>query len=455
MTCNIENHWQNIKEWWNNLEYDDYTFDDNVKKVSIEEKKIYHIKVLFILKRVLELNDINDIFKKNYKIETIVNNISKNIDLLNLLIQDDPELKKYLIYLGQYKHYLSLLKDKLIAILNPIIHDPHYLNLFNCDDDITRILAPFAGSIFYIYLITRNIEKTLEIVLKLDNIYIRFFTISYLIIDNFMDTTDTTDNSENDKKKIFLKWFMKIVYNPDNEITINPQEDKIWQCHSFKKYFIEFIKEYPYSENKDIYQYVIEMIQILHEANNVQKNNKSTEDKIIEYTFKKSYVVSFFMGIIINKKIGYNLDDNNPNMFNICKLLFLIQLYDDYFDYDKDVDEINYTYFNSINQYYSPISFTKRVQKMICASKMFFLDMDEENEMIRNILIYVVKNTIILFFQPHREKIDTYLHDYFANYSILSNDVMNYFPIEKNKYYNPYKQNFFIKYLFEKIDTLV
>jgi hypothetical protein len=92
----------------------------------------------------------------------------------------------------------------------------------------------------------RNIEKTINLCLNFDNIPIQFFVVSYLILDNFMD--DVTYYEES--KLIFFKWFMNIVNNPEKEIIIDEDQNKIWQCIVFKKYFCMFVKKYPVNENK-------------------------------------------------------------------------------------------------------------------------------------------------------------------------------------------------------------
>ena len=113
-----------------------------------------------------------------------------------------------------------------------------------------------------------------------------------------------------------------------------------------------FYAKYPLdsnnnNENSIIYNFVKIMMKNIYMAHEIQKNKESSLDKILEASFKKSYVVSFFMALLIN--IQLKLDMNIENINNICKLLFLVQLYDDYFDIDKDIAENNYTFFNSNN----------------------------------------------------------------------------------------------------------
>ena len=225
--------------------------------------------------------------------------------------------------------------------MEPLISDIYFDKLFRCDNDLTRLCCPIIASIVYTYIMNRNIEKTINLCLNFDNIPIQFFVVSYLILDNFMD--DVTYYEES--KLIFFKWFMNIVNNPEKEIIIDEDQNKIWQCIVFKKYFCMFVEKYPVNENKILYDFVKLMISTLKKTDIIQKNVNINEDIILEFTFKKSYVACFFMAVIINKHIKNKLKKKDVHL--LCKLVFLVQLYDDYFDIDKDILEKNYTYFNT------------------------------------------------------------------------------------------------------------
>ena len=83
---------------------------------------------------------------------------------------------------------------------------------------------------------------------------------------------------------------------------LQPAEEYISQpqCITFAKYVTLFIEKYPYSTHKIVYDYVIIMIKTLNESNFIQKNKMISEDIILEQTFKKSYIVYFFMILITN-----------------------------------------------------------------------------------------------------------------------------------------------------------
>ena len=322
--------------------------------------------------------------------------------------------------------YFGQVKKKISKILLPIFSDEHSDKMFRSDDDLTRILAPIAGSIFYIYLTTRDVNKTIETCLILDNIFIQFFIISYMILDNLMDEVD--DSEKVNSKKIFFKMFMKIVNNPEIDINLNDNELSIWQCIIFKKYFLLFVIKYPPSENKIIYDFVKVMISTINNAGIIQKNKDSSEDDILEHTFKKSYVVSFFMALLINIQLKFNID--TEIMSNLCKLLFLVQIYDDYFDIDKDVIENNYTYFNSSD--HPSLNFDDKIRKTVLATFIFIDEINEKNNNISNIINYIMKNVILLVFYIQNKKINRCLTDYFLEYSIFSENNLRLF--DKSSY---------------------
>ena len=54
---NIDVYWNHIKEWWNNINYEDYKYDTNIETVSIEEKKKFHIKFLYIIQLILNIDN--------------------------------------------------------------------------------------------------------------------------------------------------------------------------------------------------------------------------------------------------------------------------------------------------------------------------------------------------------------------------------------------------------------
>lgn len=445
---NIDVYWNHIKEWWININYEDYKYDTNIETVSIEEKKKFHIKFLYIIQLILNIDNIDDILDKKVmkkiKMKNIIKNFKNNYQIIEQFIKNDIELNEYTLYFLYYKNYLSLFKNKILNILDPLINDEYFLKLFKCDDDISRVMAPLGGTFLYIYLLKKNLEETFIIMLTIDDVYIRFFIVSYLIIDNFMDCND------NDKytKKIFLNWFMKIVHYPNEKIILNDDENKIWQCHVFNKYFSEFIEKYNYEENKEIYEYSKEMIKILQQSHIIQNNCNSNHDQILEYTFKKSYAVSFFLGMIINKKLNIILNhEYNETRILACKLLYLIQLFDDFVDYEKDINEKNYTYFNYSSINYLEQDFNHRLKKLLASIKQFDKDINIKDPQLRNIILYVIKNIFPLFLNQLREYIDDDIKNYFCSYSVLSLNILNYF---HKKIYNAYEENAVLKYVYEK-----
>jgi len=441
---NIDLHWKNIYKWWNKITLKKNIFPSKFKLVGENEKISFNIKFLYIIKIIFNIDDITKVDKiiiKNDNYQKLYSNIIENKKLFLSLIEGNNDIKNIFQYIMTFHQYFPLIKKKLIDILNPIFKDENFSKLFKNDDDLTRVLAPIAGTIFYLYLTYKDIYKLFDIILLLDGTYIRFFIISYLIVDEYMDSK----NIDETEKKIFLKWFMNIVENPSNDISLSEKEAGIWQCITFKKYFLEFHKKYPSNEYRIIYKYVKFMISTLHKSNSIQQMKTVEEYSILEETFKKSYVVSFFMALLINIQLKIDLNSiNKKNMYNLCKLLFLVQLYDDFFDIDKDVLEENYTYFQSDN---IKLDFNDRVIKLIRSSFILIKDLnlnlngDYHNKRIKDIIYYVMKNVILLVFYVHKNKLNTNLIKYFSNYSFFSEKSISLF--DKNSY-NQYENNILV-----------
>jgi len=375
----IDKHWIRTKKWWDNIKIHNELFPKEFKKVNDNEKNIFKIKFLYFIKKIFVIEDITKIDKININ---NLKNINFDNDSFKNLFEDDYQLKNIISYFLNFKDYFQLIKKKIITIIEPLFNDIYFEKLFRCDNDLTRLCCPILACIVYIYLIYRDIEKTIILCLDLDNIPLQFFVISYLILDNFLDE-ETYETQEN--KTIFFKWFMNIVNNPENKVIINEEENKIWQCIIFKKYYCMFVKKYTVNENKILYDFVKLTISTLKETDILQKNN-TDETIILECTFKKSYVACFFMLIILNNHIKNKL--RKRDIFLLCKFLFLVQLYDDYFDIDKDIIENNNTYFttNNINE---------KIKKIILSGFLFIDDLDEKNNNIYILINYFLKYTLL------------------------------------------------------------
>ena len=180
------------------------------------------------------------------------------------------------------------------------------------------------------------------------------------------------------------------------------------------------------------------MIHNLHLANKIQKSEKSSPEQILESSFKKSFVVSFFMALLINIQLNLKINMNSLN--NICKMLFLVQLYDDYFDIDKDICENNYTFFNDNNNDNNNINL--KVQKIVHASFIFINDLNEKNININRILNYALKNVLFLVFNVHKDKLSVELLKYFLSYSIFTEELINYFD---EKSYNQFEDTILLQ----------
>ena len=441
----IDKHWNKTKEWWENIKLSNELFPIKFKKVTNEEKNIFKIKFLYFIKKIFDIDDITKIDKiniNNYDINNLLNNFKLNFDIFKNFLEDDIELKNITSYILNFRHYFNLIKKKIIEIIKPLFIDEYYDKLFRYDNDLTRLCCPIVASIVYIYVINRDIEKTINLFLNIDNISIQFFVVSYLILDNFMDDIDYYKEN----KIIFFKWFMNIVNNPNNEIIINEEESKIWQCIIFKKYYCIFVEKYPVSENKILYEYVKLMISTLKKTDIIQKNNNIDENTILECTFKKSYVACFFMVVVLNKYLKNKLNNKfkKKDIYLLSKLVFLIQLYDDYFDIDKDTLEKNYTYFNTNNNY----NFNEKIKKIILSSFVFINNVKEKNNNINNLIIYFVKYIFLGITYIYIDKFDKELIDYFLDYSYFNIDLFDIFDKNcYNQYSNKIILNIFKKYI--------
>jgi hypothetical protein len=429
MVDDIDIKWNEVYEWWENINIENNIFLHNIKKPTHEEKNIFNIKLLYIIKQLFNIEDINNINKL-----TKININVLNFDNLNLLTENNNELKNIIQYLLPYNIYYNKLKQKVIDIFTFLINDKNFNNMFKYDDDLTRLFAPFGASFLYIYIITRDIEKTINLFLKLDNNGIIFFIISYSILDNLMDDINELSHTKN----IFLKWFMNIVNNPNNEIILNKDEQQIWQCTTFAKYFILFRIQYPVNKHIILYDFIKTLILELNKANVVQQNILSTEEQILKHSFKKSFAAFFFTVLLINEQFSEFKNSNlKQNMDILYKLLFLIQLYDDFSDIDKDILEKNYTYLNS-NNIILPLN--DRIRKIIIASFKLIDELDETDNNILNIIYYTIINVNFGLSFYHLDKIN-----YFFEYSLLSPDSLKLF--NKN-IYNLHTSNLIIQYLY-------
>jgi len=437
----IDKHWIKTKKWWDKIKLSNELFPKEFKKVTKDEKDIFKVKFLYFIKKIFDIDDLTNIDKidvTKYDINKLIDNFKLNLDTFKIFMKDDIELKNIIYYVLNFREYFPLIKKKFIQIVEPLLNDIYFDKLFRCDNDLTRLCCPIVAHIVYIYLMKRDIEKTIKLCLDLDNISMQFFIVSYLILDNFMD--DVSYYKED--KIIFLKWFMNIVNNPENEVIINEDQSKIWQCITFKKYFCKFVDKYPVNKNKILYDFVKLMIITLKKMDIIQKKSDITDDIILECTFKKSYVACFFMAVIINKHIKNSIKKKDIHL--LCKLVFLVQLYDDYCDIEKDILEKNYTYFNTNNN----LNFREKIKKTILSSFLFINNLNEKNNNIYNIIIYFVKYTFLYISYINVNMIDKELVNYLIDYSHLSIDLFDYFDQKSyDQYNNKIVLNIFLKYI--------
>ena len=521
-------YWNNVKNWWNDININTDLFNNEYFTLKTEnDKNIFKIKFLYVLKQIFEIENLehvdkivcDGVFRKlqtppeimrklpisgeenlydfsssiHYiNSENIYNNILKNKNLFKLFIQDDDKLKKIFEYIIQYKNYLNLIIQKILNIIKPLFQEDCFDKLINIDEDITRIISPIAGTLLYLYITNNDLEYVIKTFLNLDHVYIEFFMISYLIIDNIMDSNKISSR----EKKKFMVWFMNIVSNPEDSIYIDIEnneqnneqniEQNVWRYILFKKYYQKFIGRYPPNKYPNIYQYVKIMINMLNTSNKVQRDKNSNEEQILEYTFKKSYVVSYFIALLINIELNKILDEHK--LLQMSKLVFLIQLYDDIADVEKDIIENNYTYFSGSQESLigcGPAGLTEgcrnneesddssgsqegmsnrdhnlyelKIKKTIYATYDFLNGFDKienknsyENN-INNIIYYILENSLLYILYINSNKMNNNLLDNFIKHSLISIDCLKYF--DKNSY-DQFNGNILIKIIHKNIDDI-
>lgn len=425
----INKYSKKIKKWWTNIDIEN-VFPNHFQTYLDEEKKIFTVKCLYLIKNIFEIEDINNIniiHFDDYDDNVLINNTNKYKDFIKSLFDDNTqynkEFKKHLKYILSFYNYFNDIKHKIINVIKPLFEEEHFDKLFNCDDDLTRLLPIFA-LILYLYILEEDIEKTIIQFLNIDMTFIQFFIISYLIIDNLMDNID--NENENEKhKKIFFKWFKQLIDLPNNKnnFELNELESNIWQCVVFRKYFSKLIEQYPYEQYIEIYKYLKDMVELILKSDKLQKNENISEDKIIEESFKKSYSVFHFIIIVTHAQLKLKFNENK--IYKLCKLAFLVQMYDDLFDIKKDTFEGNYTYFNSNNV---NIDFDKRIKKTFSALFVLINELAVNNKHIFEFCNFFYKNMIFLICYFLKDSInDNDFIKYTENYSFFSHNILQFF----------------------------
>ena len=419
MDYNINEYWEKTKIWYYNVKPNKNIFPN--KKYTDKNRNKFISKKNKLFSKIFFNIDIEDNYNILYYIDILLNNLNFNNIKHNLLNNEneiinffnfDKDLKKTIIFLSKYTKYYNSVLNKIRTILNPILNES---NLFKTDDDTFRIIAPIFFVFTYIYMNNRDLINTINIFLDSDIIFIQFFIISYLILDDIMDDNLINENDKN----IFMEWFIDIINNPNIQIII-PSNTLLnnlllHKCSIFKKYFEYFINKYNTDEHMYIYKYVKYMIYILKESNDQQQNKNINEEKILEYSFKKSFAVSYFLMYFVDKH------SNKDTIENISKLILLSQLIDDYSDIDKDNLENIYTYFNSshIN-----ISFEDRIKKVIYASYDYIKVFNDKNNDINNLINVFTKYNLYPVILLHYKKLKINMLNDILEYIIIPKELI-------------------------------
>ena len=421
MDYNINDYWNKTKEWFYGVQLNNNNMFPN-KKYTDKHRNKFISNINKLLNKIFLNIDINNINNYNiiYYINILSNNVNYNNLKHNLLMNEkniikflnfDKELKNSILFLSKYTEYYKSLLNKVKHMLIPLLNES---NLFTKEDDLFRICAPVFYVFTYIYMIHRNLLKSIHIFLDYDITFIQFFIASYLILDDIMDDNLLEENERN----IFMKWFVDTINNPTMEIIIpydKLSNNLLDKCSIFKKYFEIFINKYNVDEHMYIYKYMKYMIHILKESNDYQKNNSINEEHILEYSFKKSFAVSYFLMYFVDKH------SNKDVIENISKLILLSQLIDDYSDIDKDNMENIYTYFNSNN---INISFENRIKKLIYTSYDYIQVFNDKDKDINNLIHVFTKYNLYSLILLHYNKIDKNILNEILEYKIIPKEII-------------------------------
>lgn len=433
----MEQLWISVKKWIYKIKKQK-NISPFLCPIDNDKKIIFNIKILYIIKYIFNINDIcsKNINLKDYSIKNIVEKC-KEIDILNIMLLNDNELQKIIEYFYIFKP-IKLIFYKIQQILKPIFLDEYYNKLFTCDDDILRFTAPICLMLLYLYIVEQDITKTIQQFNGIYNEGFQFFIISYLIIDNIMDS----DFIENDTKIYFMKWLYKIINNPQL-IILNDNDTSIWQCITFTKYYNLFYNKYPYETNKNIYVYIKKLIETLKVSDNIQRENRIDNNKIIEYTFKKSYMSCYFLIKLINIQYSYILNDNEHIL--LAKFTLFIQLMDDFLDINKDIIEKNNTFFklNSKNKIDNHI-----ILNFINLSFDIINEINIKDIELKTMIDYILKYYFVLILFLHKDKLKQKTINKLKKYCIINYNIINIF--ENNKY-DIYKKRYFIDLLKSKM----
>ena len=112
----VDNHWIKIKKWWDNIKLSNKLLPKEIKKVNFEEKNIFKINFLYIIKKIFDIEDLTNIDKiniNNYDIHKLINNFKLNIDIFKKFINEDNELKNIICYFLSFHDYFNFCLQRI------------------------------------------------------------------------------------------------------------------------------------------------------------------------------------------------------------------------------------------------------------------------------------------------------------------------------------------------------
>ncbi len=233
-----------------------------------------------------------------------------------------------------------LFYQKMKSILQPLFQIPH---LIRNDDDLIRVM-----SIFFFYMVYSlfpqvskksklfqskderslyQIQKIIELFIKIPNENYQFSMICYLLIDKYMDE----EAFEKSVRKKFLYFCHHTFVNKKCSVPFDERDNADYII--FQTYFNAFVNKYNIETYDYLYDFMVYVFETLHHSS--KKQSKEADVKTIyQETFSKSYITIYFFILLSNPSLKKH---HREHMIENGKKAWLIQCLDDMCDIYQDM----------------------------------------------------------------------------------------------------------------------
>ncbi len=233
-----------------------------------------------------------------------------------------------------------LFYQKMKSILQPLFQIPH---LIRNDDDLIRVM-----SIFFFYMVYSlfpqvskksklfqskderalyQIQKIIELFIKIPNENYQFSMICYLLIDKYMDE----EAFEKSVRKKFLYFCHHTFINKKCSVPSDEHDNADYII--FQTYFNAFVNKYNIETYDYLYDFMVYVFETLHHSS--KKQSKEADVKTIyQETFSKSYITIYFFILLSNPSLKKH---HREHMIENGKKAWLIQCLDDMCDIYQDM----------------------------------------------------------------------------------------------------------------------